>query len=203
MRLFASHTSPFVRKVRVLLHEIGINDKVEWVSIATSPHEPDSELAKVNPLNKIPCLTLDDGTALYDSPVICEYLDAVHGTGRFLPQTGVRRWQVLRMQALADGLCDAGILTRYELSIRPEPYRWQPWIAGQRTKIVQSLTEIEESLDRLQGELDLGGISVACALGWFEFRNIFPELRQMFPALMAWNDTTQKRPSLAGTKPYA
>lgn len=203
MRLYASTTSPFVRKVRVLLQEIGIQDKVETVATVTTPHEPDAELGKVNPLNKIPCLTLDDGTALYDSGVICEYLDAVHGTGRFLPATGVRRWQILRMQALADGICDAGILMRYELAIRPEELRWQPWLAGQRTKIVQGLTELEERLDSLQGDLDLGGISVACLLGWLEFRTILPELRQMFPALMSWNDTTQKRPSLASTKPYA
>lgn len=132
MRLFASHTSPFVRKVRVLLQEIGLTDKVEWVGITTAPHEPDSDLGRVNPLNKIPCLTLDDGTALYDSAVICEYLDAVHGTGRFLPPSGVARWQVLRTQALADGIADAGILMRYELSIRPEEFRWQPWIAASK-----------------------------------------------------------------------
>jgi len=203
MRLFASTTSPFVRKVRVVMQELGIAERCEIVSIVTSPHEPSPVLAEVNPLVKLPTLELDDGTKLYDSAVICEYLDTVHGKGKFLPDSGVQRWRVLRMQALADGVTDAGVLLRYELAMRPEELRWQPWIAGQRQKVMQGLTELENSVDRLQGDLDLGSIAVACMFGWLEFRNIIPELRHMFPLLSAWNDTVQKRPSLASTKPYA
>jgi glutathione S-transferase len=203
MRLFASTTSPFVRKVRVLMQELGLAEKCEIVNLVTSPHEPDATLAEANPLVKLPTLELDDGTMLYDSAVICEYLDTVHGRGKFVPDSGVQRWRVLRMQALADGITDAGVLLRYELAMRPEEKRWEAWIAGQRQKVMQGLTQLEASLDRLEGELDLGGITVACMFGWLEFRNIVPELRHMFPHLSAWNDTTQKRPSLASTKPYA
>lgn len=203
MRLYASTTSPFVRKVRVVLHELGIADKCEILPVVSSPHEPDAELGRANPLNKLPTLELDDGTMLYDSSVICEYLDAVHGRGKLLPGSGVARWQILRTQALADGICDAGILLRYENVMRPQELAWQPWVAGQRLKVTQGLSELESTIDRQPAELDLGSVAIACMLGWLEFRGIETSLRQSFPRLAAWNDTLQKRPSLAATKPYA
>ncbi len=203
MRLYASTTSPFVRKVRVVLHELGIAEKCEIIAVTSAPHEPDAALGRANPLNKLPTLELDDGTTLYDSAVICEYLDAVHGRGQLLPQTGAGRWQVLRTQALADGIVDAGILVRYETVMRPAELAWQPWIDGQRLKVTQGLSELEATIDRQPPALDLGGIAIACMMGWLEFRGIEPNLRQSFPRLSAWNDTLQKRPSLAATKPYS
>ncbi len=203
MRLYASTTSPFVRKVRVVLHELGLADRCEILQVTTSPHEPDASLGRANPLNKLPALELDDGTALYDSPVICEYLDAVHGRGKLLPASGAARWQILRTQALADGVVDAGILVRYETAMRPPELAWQPWIAGQRLKVAQGLSELESTIDRQPAEIDLGSVAIACMMSWLEFRGIEPSLRQSFPRLSAWNDTLQKRPSLAATKPYA
>ncbi len=203
MRLYSSTTSPFVRKVRVVLAELGIAEKCEILPVASSPHEPDAALGQANPLNKLPTLELDDGTNLYDSAVICEYLDAVHGRGQLLPAHGVARWQILRTQALADGIVDAGILVRYESAMRPPELAWQPWVAGQRLKVTQGLSELEATIDRQPLELDLGGIAIACMVGWLEFRGIEPNLRQSFPRLSAWNDTLQKRPSLAATKPYS
>lgn len=202
MRLYSSTTSPFVRKVRVVLQELGIADRCEIVPVVSPPHEPDADLGKANPLNKLPTLELDDGTMLYDSAVICEYLDAVHGRGRLLPASGVARWQILRTQALADGIVDAGILVRFESVMRPPELVWKPWVEGQRLKVTQGLTELESTIDRQPPELDLGGIAIACMVGWLEFRGLEPNLRQTFPRLAAWNDTLQKRPSLAATKPF-
>jgi glutathione S-transferase len=203
MRLYSSTTSPFVRKVRVVLHELGLAERCEIQQLVTAPHEPNPELGKANPLNKIPALELDDGTMLYDSTVICEYLDSVHGRGQLLPASGAPRWQVLRTQALADGIVDAGILVRGETEWRPQELRWPQWLAGQRLKMTQGLSALEATIDRQPAELDLGGIAIACMLGWLEFRALEPTLRQTYPLLSAWNDTLQKRPSLAATKPFA
>ncbi|MBL6597301.1 MAG: glutathione S-transferase N-terminal domain-containing protein, partial [Alphaproteobacteria bacterium] len=114
MKLFHGGGSPFVRKVMVVAHETGQVDKLELLNGGTTPIEPNPELTKRNPIGKIPALILDDGTALSNSPVICEYLDSQHSGAKMLPASGAARWEALRLQAICDGLMDAAVNNRYE-----------------------------------------------------------------------------------------
>src|SRR6185437_4887670 len=125
MKLRHNPSSPYVRKVMVVAHELGLAGRIELLSTAVSPVETNATLAAENPLMKIPALTTDDGQVLFDSPVICEYLDSVAG-GKLFPAVGPARWTALRQQALGDGILDALILCRYETT-RPEDKRWTGW----------------------------------------------------------------------------
>ena len=130
MKLYYAQKSPFVRKVLVVANEVGISDRLEKVDCSTTtPVDPDASNA--NPLKKIPALELDDGTILFDSAVVCEYLDTEFGDGNLFPRELSERWTALRRQALADGLLDAAILLRYETTLRPEKLCWDDWAAGQ------------------------------------------------------------------------
>src|SRR3954470_24384747 len=120
MKLRHNPASPYVRKVMVVAHELGLADKIELLSTAVSPVESNAALAAENPLVKIPALTTDDGQVLFDSPVICEYLDSLAGGGKVFPASGKARWTALCQQALGDGILDALILCRYEIAARPE-----------------------------------------------------------------------------------
>src|SRR5258708_7200347 len=143
MKLFATTTSPFVRKVLVVAHERGLASRIDLVTLRPSPLRADPELSKVNPLNKIPALILDDGFVLYDSAVISEYLDVFDGAPRLVPASGPARWRVLRLQALADGVLEAGVSAFYERAQRPESHQFQPWIDGQLEKVHQGLDALE------------------------------------------------------------
>jgi len=203
MKLLTSTTSPFVRKVLVLAHEAGLADRLTRHDVLTSPTAPDDSLLAANPLAKLPALVLDDGGTLYDSRVICEYLDGLHGRPRFLPEAGPARWSVLRRQALADGLLDAGILVRYEHVLRPEALRWSSWTAAQALKVTHALDALEAEARAPRGDaaVDLGDIATGCALGWLEFRNPLPDVRVRRPALFAWYDAFRERPSMRATEP--
>src|SRR6187551_3249768 len=131
MKLYVSPASPFGRKAAVLVAEHALADRVTQENATASPVARNTDIARGNPLAKIPTLVLDDGTALFDSPVICEYLDALSGSPRFFPTSGTAKWTALKRQALADGLMDAALLLRYEMAMRPEPLRWPDWMAGQ------------------------------------------------------------------------
>ena len=199
MKLYASSTSPFVRKVRISALELGLAARIEEVPISLSPVNPHAALREHNPLGKIPALITDTGEALYDSAVICEYLDALAGGSRLYPAEGPARWRALRRQALADGLAEAAILMRYELVIRPEALRWSEWLDGQRLKVRTALDALEA--EPLDGPFDIGAISIVCALEYFEFR--FPEerWREGRPQLAAWHERLSRRPSVASTRP--
>jgi glutathione S-transferase len=194
MKLFVSGPSPFVRKVLVCAHERGI--ALEQEEVKQSPLAPSPSVAAYNPLGKIPSLLLDDGTALFDSRVICEYFDTLgHGASLIPPAD---RWHVLRTQALADGMLDAGVLIRYERALRPAERQWPEWLEGQARKIRQALESLTTEPPR---GFDLGAIAVACALGWLEFRQVLPELRSEYGALCAWYDELRQRPSFVATEP--
>src|SRR5262245_57489544 len=130
MKLRFSPASPYVRKCLVLAHEVGIAGRLEIVPTVTA--DPASGLAKDNPLGKIPALILDNGETLFDSPVICEYLDSLHDGAKLVPSSGTARWTALRRQALADGLLDAALLRRYE-SLRPANEQSPAWDAKQKS----------------------------------------------------------------------
>ncbi|PKM33236.1 MAG: glutathione S-transferase, partial [Gammaproteobacteria bacterium HGW-Gammaproteobacteria-12] len=169
MQLIYAAASPFARKVRVLAHEAGLLGRIELLDTAVLPTTLNEQVNARNPLGKIPVLLTDDGEALYDSRVICEYLDTLHQGRKVLPEGG-ERWQVLRLAALADGLMDAALLARYERGVRPAELQWSAWLDGQLGKVQRALAELERQVGQLQGPLDLAQIGVACALGYLDFR---------------------------------
>lgn len=202
MRLHSNPASPFGRKVKVLAMEAGLFERLEVHTVQTSAVGPDPSLVADNPLGKIPCLVLDDGTALYDSRVICEYLDSLHSGPCFFPPSGPARWTALRLQALADGIMDAALLARYEGFLRPEANRWPAWIDGQLDKVVRGLERIEAvELANVEGSLDIGALSVACALGYIDFRFPGLEWRGTRPGIAAWYETFASRASMQATWP--
>jgi glutathione S-transferase len=199
MKLYFSPASPYARKVRVSAFELGLAARIELLPVTLSPISPNAQLREHNPLGKIPVLLTESGEALYDSPVICEYLDALAGGGRLWPPAGPARWRALRRQALADGITDAAVLVRYEQTVRPEALRWSEWIEGQRLKIRTALAELES--DSLEGPFDIGAISIACALGYLDLRFAEERWREHQPRLAGWLATLAQRPSLASTTP--
>lgn len=199
MKLYYSATSPYVRKVVVCAHELGLADRMELVPTKVVPTEPNREFGAVAPLMKVPALERDDGAALFDSIVICEYLDSLGGA-RLFPAPGEARWRALRLNALADGILDAAVLTRYENFVRPENLRWKTWSEGQLLKVDQSLDFLEQNVADLRG-IDIGTISLGCALGYLDFRYADRGWRARHPKLAAWWEPVSKRPSFDKTAP--
>ncbi len=199
MKLYHSATSPFVRKVTTLIAEAGLSG-VELVSVIGNPVEPGNLPVDRNPLGKIPALITDDGLALYDSRVICRYLDTTFDAG-FYP-AAPRLWQTLVLEALADGMLDAAILMVYENRLRPEEQRFPPWVRAQWQKVERALDTLERDwIDHLAGPLDLGQIAVGCALGYLDFRLSAMPWRAAHPDLAAWEATFSARPAMLATAP--
>jgi glutathione S-transferase len=201
MKLRFSPTSPFVRKVMVTAIEAGIEKRLEPVATVTT--DPLSGLTKDNPLGKVPALILDNGESLYDSPVICEYLDSLHGGHKLFPATGPARWTALRRQALSDGLMDAGVLAMVE-GRRPEGERSPGWVAMQKAKVARAVAALETEAERLgdpAGPADIGTIAVGVAMGYVEFRKLAEGWRATHPRLAHWFDAFAKRPSMQATLP--
>ena len=202
MRLFHSPTSPYARKCVVLLHETGMLDQVSLVGVSGTPVDPGSMPLAQNPLGKIPALDRDDGPALYDSRVICRYLDSL-SDHRLYPDAP-RLWDTLTVEATGDGITDAAILIVYEVRVRPEDKRYDPWVEGQWGKIDRALDALERRwMDHLSGALDMGQISVACALAYLDFRHSPRDWRQGRPDLAGWFDGFAKRASMQATAPPA
>jgi glutathione S-transferase len=202
MQIRVNAASPFARKVRIVVRETGLTDRIEEIQTVVSPVTPNIDLAGQNPLIKIPALTLADGTALYDSRVICEYLDTLAGTTLF-PRSGPERWRAVCQQALCDGILDAAVTTRYEVAVRPEPLRWSKWIDGQRSKIEGGLAALAKAQPQFGAHFDIGQIGAACVLGYLDFR--FPEMdwRSRHPGLTTWFEGASKRASVRDTFPVA
>jgi glutathione S-transferase len=202
MKLYFSALSPFVRKVRVAAMELGLDKRIELVTVATTPVAMSADLAKVNPLGRLPTLVTDDGDLLIESSVIVEYLDTLAG-GKIIPAQGPDRWRVKRTEALADGLMDSAILVRYETFLRPAEKRWPEWIAGQQRKVNQALDALEGQAWLFDDTVDAGKIAVGCALGYLDLR--FPDLgwRKTCETLGRWYDAFARRPAMEATKPQA
>jgi glutathione S-transferase len=200
MKLYYSGASPYARKVLATAHETGQAKKIELAATTVLPTKPNADLGKENPLMKVPTLVTDGGEILYDSRVICEYLDAQHDGRKLFPPTGGERWRALRLQSLADGIIDAGILCRYEIATRPEDKRSAEWTAGQMLKVTQGLDQVEREPDILSGAVNIGHIALGCAVGWLEFRNV-AEVRKGRPNLTKWYDGFLQRPSMQATLP--
>jgi glutathione S-transferase len=184
VKLFFSPTSPFVRKVVLSAKIRGLESQIELLS--TNPHVSPPELLLFNPLSKVPCLVTGDGVALFDSPVICEYLDSVGEAPPLFPDHGGLRWVALKQQALGDGIMDAGVLARME-SMRPEEETRAQVIERQKAAITRSLVLLEENPPEA-GHPTIGAITVACALGYLDFRYAADNWRDGHPRLAQWLD---------------
>ncbi|WP_339544005.1 glutathione S-transferase [Pseudomonas sp. RA_35y_Pfl2_P32] len=202
MTLFHNPASPFVRKVMVLLHETGQLNRVALQPSQLSPVSPDAALNQDNPLGKIPALRLADGTVLYDSRVILEYLDQQHVGNPLIPREGSARWRRLTLAALADGILEAAVMIRYELALRAPEKHWAQWLDAQREKIRRALAVLEaDNIAELSCHFDVAAISVACALGYLDLRHPDLQWRDAQPQLAAWYADVSQRPSMQASVP--
>ena len=202
MKLRHSPTSPFVRKVLVLAHEVGLAGRLEIVP--TDAWSEATDLVALNPLSKVPTLIRDDGASLYDSPVICEYLDGLHAGAPRLPRQGAERWSVLCLQALADGMMESAVAIFIERVRRPEDKRWEANVAREQAALRRALDHLELRVAELRAEPPhLGAIAVGCALGYLDLRGAVSNWRADRPALAAWYGDFAARPSMRATAPPA
>jgi len=201
MKLRTNRASPFARKARILTRETGLAGRVEEIETTVSPVAPNETLARENPLVKIPALVTDAGELLYDSDVICEYLDTLHAGRKLFPASGPQRFTALRRQALTDGILEAAVLCRYEMAVRPEALRWKDWVEGQKRKILGSLDVLEAEVTNWGDDFDIGQIGAACVCGYLDFRFADWNWRAGRPRLAAWFERAQQRPSVRDTAP--
>lgn len=196
MKLYFSPTSPYVRKVMITAHEVGLADRIEMLGSAAHPINRDRTIIAQNPLGQVPTLIADDGTVIADSRVICAYLNDL-AKGSVFPADGKARLQAEIDQALGDGILGAALILRYEVAVRPEALRWPEWISGQWDKIHTTLAHFEAHAP--EGRADIGAITLASALSYLDLR--FPEYdwRKTHPKLAAWYATFEKRPSMVAT----
>ena len=193
MKLLGAPASPFVRKARVLALELGLDLPLETVATATSV-----ELPLANPLAKIPTLVRDDGPPLFDSPVICEYLNALAG-GALVPPSGEARWRALTLEALADGLCDAAVWRRGEM-LRPEGERNAAALAKQAALVERALDALEAQVETFTS-FGVGEIAAACAVAYLDFRFAAEPWRPTRPKLAAGFARVSERASMTATAP--
>lgn len=199
MKLYYSSTSPFVRKVNVFAAEVGLDTQIEWVK--TNPWQAEELLTTENPLSKIPTLKTDDGIIIYDSSVICEYLDSLHEGKKLIPSDGDARWQALSLQALADGILESGI-ARFLERKRDVTLQSKDWDTLQKKSIERSLDYLEKSISEWsKKEFNIGLLCIGCMLGWLDFRIPDENWREKRPALTAWFEQFSTRSSMANTQP--
>ena len=196
MRLFSSSASPFARKVIACAIARGLDQRIEIVP--TNAHASPPELLAGNPLSKVPLLLLDDGMPVFDSPVICEYLDTLGDAPPLLPPAGPARLRVAIMQALADGIMDAAVARRMQVAL-PQDEGRIAFDARQKAAVTRGLDRLES--DPPKGLEDLGAVAVACALGYLDFRFAHEPWRESWPALAAWLASVEGRPALARSAP--
>lgn len=199
MKLLWSSRSPFVRKVMVAAHEVGVSDRIRTERVVVAANKPNADVMALNPLNKIPTLVLDDGTVLYDSRVICEYLDTLHDGPSLFPPDAAARWPVLRRQALGDGLMDVIVLRLGEQG-RLKETQSDSHLASYRLKIASGLDRLEDEGVGTAAAADIGHIAAACALGHLDFRFAADDWRAGRPRLSAWYAEFARRPSMRATE---
>jgi len=201
MQLFYSPNSPYARKARIIIHELGLTARVEEKSVSLPA---DAKLRALNPLGKIPALLLDDGSVIYDSPVICEYLDTL-GEGKFFPRATLfreaqGRWRALTLQALGDGLADAVVRRNQEMRL-PEERRSSEVLARQTASVEAAFAVADRAAAKFPPELTIGEIAIACAIGYLDLRVPHDGWRDRYKQLAPWLDIFSQRPSAQATKP--
>ena len=199
MKLIAAAASPFVRKVRVLILETGQEADIEVDMITVSPIAPHTDLNAANPLGKIPALIRDDGPAIYDSRVICRYLDA-RAKANLYPET--RLWETLTLEATADAIMEAAVLMTYEARLRPPKEQSEVWVEAQWQKIARTLSATESRwMSHLHGHLTTAQIGIGCALAYIDFRHDARNWRQGHDTLATWQAAFAERASMQATQP--
>ena len=197
MKLLYQTHSPYARKVLVFAHEAGLADRIAVEHHETSPTNRNDAVFAENPLGKVPVLIRPGETPIFDSDVICAYLDTLNEGRKLIPGSGEARWHALEVQAVAQGLCDAGIAVRWETVRRPAALRYEPLALGYSEKLLAGYDWLERNLDT-DAELHVGHIAIATALSWLEFREL-PNFRDRRPRLSAWIDAFEKRASMRAT----
>ncbi|RDZ28187.1 glutathione S-transferase family protein [Lysobacter silvisoli] len=197
MQLLYQTHSPYARKALVFAHEAGLGARIEVLHHETSPTLRNEAVYAANPLGKVPVLLRPGQPALFDSDVICAYLDTLHEGRKLIPETGEARWHALRVQAVAQGLGDAGIKVRWETVRRPEALRYPALRDGYIEKLLESYDWLERELDT-EAAVHVGHIAVATALSWLEFREL-PDFHAGRPRLSAWYRAFCERPSMRAT----
>jgi glutathione S-transferase len=198
VKLYYSPTSPYVRKVMACAITRGIDSRIE--RIPTNPHVSPPDLVADNPLSKVPCLVTDDGLALFDSPVICEYLDSIGEALPLFPDHGAARWRALKLQAIGDGILDAAVGRRGEIA-KPQEAARDAWMARQKGIVARAVDLLEA--DPPHKHVDIGSIAVACALGYLDFRYADEHWREGHPRLTAWFGAFAQDKAIAATAPAA
>ena len=199
MKLLVSPLSPYARKVRVLLREAGREGDVQEQMVSTTALATDATIPPHNPLGRIPVLIRDEGPAMVDSRVICRFLDARFQAGLY---PDARLWDVLTLEALAEGISDSALLMAYEVRLRPEDRQWPDWVEAQWAKIARTLDALERDWAGALGQpLDMGQVALACALGYLDLRQAARDWRGGRPRLAAWEARTAERSSLVATRP--
>jgi glutathione S-transferase len=197
MKLLYQTHSPYARKVLVAAYEMGLHESLTVIHHETSPTRRNEEVFALNPLGKVPVLICDDGTVLFDSNVICEYLDGLHDRQPLIPAQPHMRLRALKMQALAQGIADAGITARWESERRPADLRWLAMHDGQVQKIAAACDYLEQELpDEIRP--DIGDLALVTALSWVEFRRVYNFLDAR-PRLSQWYAALCARPSMLST----
>ncbi len=200
MKLITAPASPYSRKVKVLLYETGQIDEVELVTVKTSPVAVDPKVQAANPLGKIPCLIRDNAPALYDSRVICRFLDARTG-GAFYPDRMI--WDVLTIEATADGVLDSALSIVYEKRLRDDDMQHSPWLDAQWGKVQNGLSALNDMwISHLNGPVHMGHIAVGCALGYLDFRLGDRDWRHKNTSLATWYETFRQREAMQKTEPH-
>lgn len=200
MKLYSATASPFARKVRVCLLELGIEDQVEFMDAHTTPVAPNDMLITQNPLGKIPCLVSEDGAAIYDSRVITRYLNDQNEGGLY--PSGPQLWEALTLEATADGMMEAAVLMVYEKRVRPEEMVYNVWLEAQWDKVERALDALESGWEgHLDGPLDMAQIAVGVVLEYLDFRHDDRDWRKGRDALAKWQAEFAQRDTMQKTQP--
>jgi glutathione S-transferase len=199
MKLVYSPPSPFVRKVTTLIHHADLHDRIELINVKTTALSVAEEARAANPLGKIPVMILENGNAIFDSRVITRYLDELAGSNLYLEEN---IYDILTLEALADGIMESAVSITYESKLRPENEQSPSWIEAQWSKVLHAIKALDdEEFKAMNGEINMGQIAVACALGYLDFRHDARQWRSGHSNLASWNDKIMKLPALIKTIP--
>jgi len=199
MKLVYSPPSPFVRKVTTLIHHVGLNDRIELINVKTTALSVAEEARAANPLGKIPVMILEDGKSMFDSRVITRYLDELAGSNLY-PKHNI--YDVLTLEALADGIMESAVSITYESKLRPKNEQSASWMDAQWSKVHHAVKALNDrKFQAMDGELNMGQIAVACSLGYLDFRHDGRQWRHGNSNLASWNEGMMKLPALIKTIP--
>ena len=199
MKLVYSPPSPFVRKVTTLIHHADLNDRIELINVKTTALSVAEEARAANPLGKIPVMILENGRAIFDSRVITRYLDEIAGSNLY-PQEKI--YDILTLEALADGIMESAVSITYEIKLRPDNEKSPSWMEAQWSKVLHAIKALDNGeFKAMDGEINMGQIALACALGYLDFRHDARDWRSGHSNLASWNDKLMKLPALIKTIP--